>query len=122
VVVSIGLPEGGRKFCAKLPFPDELLYLDTPDRPLYKALALKDGMWSFFSPAAASAWASKDWTSLRSTTKNYSMIMPVTMASATQQGGLYIFGDGGEVLYAYEDPGVGAHAPKDEILRAVGAA
>jgi len=116
VVVAIGYPEGGRQLCASLPFPVELLYLD-PDRELYKVLELKDGLFSFFSPAAAQAWKDKDIEALRAVVQQYTMIKPPTIAATTQQGGLYVI-DGDLVKYAWQDPGVGAHAPNKDVLAA----
>jgi len=117
VVVSIGYPQGGKEFCERLPFPEELLWLDTSDRPFYKALALKDGFLAFFSPEAATAWSNKDLDKLRETVKGYKMIPPGSIDSTTQMGGLYVF-DGPRVLFAHQDPGVGVHAKNEDILRA----
>lgn len=48
-----GVPEAGRQWCETIHFPAELLYLDTSsDRQLYKQLELKNGLFSFWSPAA----------------------------------------------------------------------
>lgn len=117
VTLSIGNSEGGKLFCKEVPFPQDLLYLD-PERKVYKTLKLKDGMFSFFQgPAAVEAWMRKDMKELEGALKSYKMVVPSDMDVVTQQGGLFVF-NGQQVLYAYEDPGVGAHAPNAEILTA----
>jgi hypothetical protein len=46
-----GLPEKGKLFCERVPFPEELLFLD-PDRVAYRELALYEGIGrTFFSRA-----------------------------------------------------------------------
>ncbi|GAX76934.1 hypothetical protein CEUSTIGMA_g4381.t1 [Chlamydomonas eustigma] len=117
VTLSIGNSEGGKLFCKEVPFPSDLLYLD-PERKVYRTLKLKDGMFSFFQgPAAVEAWMRKDMKGLEGALKSYKMVVPSDMDVVTQQGGLYVFNEQ-QVLYAYEDPGVGAHAPNAEILAA----
>jgi hypothetical protein len=43
------------------------------------------------------------------------LITPPSIESTTQQGGLYVF-DGPKVQYAWQDPGIGAHAPNKDWL------
>jgi len=46
-----GMPEKGKLFCERLPFPEELLFLD-PDRVAYRELSLYEGLGrTFFSRA-----------------------------------------------------------------------
>ncbi len=53
-----GVPEKGKLFCERVPFPEELLFLD-PDRVAYRELALYEGIGrTFFSRATPAVWAS----------------------------------------------------------------
>lgn len=63
-----GVPEKGKAFCEKVPFPEDALFLD-PERAAYKELSLFEGVGrTFFAlatpkvlPACLSNWANVLW-------------------------------------------------------------
>lgn len=120
----MGTPESGRKFCSKLPFPEDTLFVD-PERRAYEVLQLYK---EFAAPGSNGFDAlSKTWNALqkrgldsvRDAAKNYEMIPPPNndLSAVTQQGGLFVF-DGDKVLYAWRDGTVADHAPMEEIMGA----
>ncbi|KAF5842257.1 hypothetical protein DUNSADRAFT_8320 [Dunaliella salina] len=120
VVTSIGTAEKGKEFCEKKPFPEENLWLDTPEgRPLYRALALKDGVGAFLSPEMIFSMSQKDMNKFVEALRTYapSLVWPGNIESTAQMGGLYVF-DGPKVLFSHQDPGVGAHAKNEDVLNA----
>jgi len=120
VVIAIGSPEGARELCAKLPFPEELLFLD-PERGVYKELQLNAGLKYFFSRDTADAFKVKDMNRFSAVLKRYSFIKPPNNESTLQLGGVYVV-DGPKLLYGHMDKGIGAHAPNVEVLAAVASA
>lgn len=121
MVIGAGTPSSGKTFCEKCPFPEESLFVD-PERKVYAALQLYEGLSrTFFDPSTPAALQKRGLDGLREGAKNYTMIPPINMESALQQGGVFVF-DGSRVLYAWRDGGTGDHAPLEDILGALPAA
>ena len=51
LLCNAGVPEKGKVFCEKVPFPEELFFLD-PDRVAYRELSLYEGIGRTFFSAA----------------------------------------------------------------------
>ncbi len=63
------MPEKGKLFCERLPFPEELLFLD-PDQVAYRELALYEGVGrTFFSRATPKASDSATFCTCESAAK-----------------------------------------------------
>ncbi|EIE25407.1 hypothetical protein COCSUDRAFT_61626 [Coccomyxa subellipsoidea C-169] len=119
VALSVGVPEKGKLFCERVPFPEELLFLD-PDRLAYSELALYEGIGrTFFSRATPAALSGLNFDKFKEAVKGYTfdMTKPPKNDDAFQQGGLFIF-DGAEVLYAHKDAGTADHAPMADVIAA----
>ncbi len=119
MIIGVGTPESGRKFCAALTptLPEDVLFVD-PSRAVYEALSLYKGVArTFFNKATPAALQARGTEGLKAATKGYSMIMPPKTDDAFQQGGLLVL-DGPRVLYAWRDEGTADHAPLGEVLRA----
>lgn len=72
-----------------------------PERTTYAALQLYEGLArTFFDPSTPAALQKRGLDGLRDGAKNYTMIPPINMESALQQGGVFVF-DGARVLYSW---------------------
>lgn len=121
MVIGAGTPSSGKIFCSKLPFPEENLFVD-PERGVYSALGCYEGLSrTFMDPSTAAALQKRGLDGVRDAAKNYSMIPPINMQSALQQGGVFVV-DGARVLYSWRDGGTGDHAPIEDVLGALPAA
>eukprot|EP00741_Cyanophora_paradoxa_P023343 tig00000254_g22550.t1 len=108
-LVSVGLPEKAPEFSANHGFPLDRLYM-SPDRSIYDALGLYNGLGrTFFNAATGKALKSRGFESLRESTKNYKMIQPQSATDAFQQGGLFVLAGDGVVL-EHRDEATGDHA------------
>ncbi|CAL8460633.1 g163 [Coccomyxa elongata] len=119
VTLSVGVPEKGKLFCERLPFPEELLFLD-PNQVAYRELALYEGVGrTFFSRATPKALSGLNFDKFKEAVKGYTfaILKPPRDEMAFQQGGLFVF-DGAEVLYAHKDEGTADHAPMADVLAA----
>jgi hypothetical protein len=119
VILGVGVPESGRKFCAALtpPLAEELLFVD-PECGVYAALGLYKGLArTFLNKATPAALKARGLDGVKEAAKNYTMIPPPKPEDALQQGGLLVV-DGPRVLYAWRDEGTADHAPVGEVLSA----
>lgn len=119
IALSVGVPEKGRLFCERVPFPEASLFLD-PERVAYRELSLYEGLGrTFFSRATPKALSGLNFQKFKEAVENYTfkMTKPPKNVDAYQQGGLFVF-DGPEIIYAHKDAGTADHAPMDEVLEA----
>ncbi|KAG1654713.1 hypothetical protein FOA52_005914 [Chlamydomonas sp. UWO 241] len=119
-IVAIGFPEGGKELCAKLPFPESLLYLD-PGMKVFSELHLNAGLNYFFNMATWDGVRGLDKELSKEALARYSFIKPPNATCTLQMGGLYVV-DGEKLLYAHMDKGLGNHAPNEAVLAACASA
>lgn len=89
-----------------------IIYTD-PERAAYKALGLRRGVRSTFSPGAVKSAIRAYRQGFRQTG---------TEGDALQQGGVFVVAPTGESLYSYRSRRPGDHPPIDDIVAAVGQA
>lgn len=115
-IVAIGFPEGGKELCAKLPFPEELLFLD-PEMKVYTELHLNAGLKYFMNKETWNGIRGLDQDLMKDALKRYSFIKPPNVNCTLQMGGLYVV-DGDRLLFGHMDKGLGAHAANSDVLAA----
>lgn len=82
-----------------------------PERVVFEALQCYQGMSrTFMHPSTRAALQKRGIDGMREAAKNYTMIPPINMESALQQGGVFVF-DGPKVLYAWCAAGAAPRSP-----------
>ena len=122
-MIGIGTLESGRRFCERLPFPADSLYLDA-ERAVFAQLGLYKGIdRTFFNAATPRALKARGMEGLKEAAKGYFFAAPPNGdASATlQQGGVFVL-DGEALRYGWRDEGTADHAPMADVLAACGVA
>jgi hypothetical protein len=89
-----------------------VIYTD-PERAAYKALGLRRGVRSTFSPGAVK-------NAVKAYRQGFRQIG--TQGDALQQGGVFVVAPSGDSLYSYRSQRPGDHPPIDDLVAAVHAA
>uniref|UniRef100_A0A7S3L3Z1 Uncharacterized protein n=1 Tax=Amphora coffeiformis TaxID=265554 RepID=A0A7S3L3Z1_9STRA len=126
-MVSIGVPEKGRKLIEHLEFKngEKYLYVD-PDNAMYDALTLNSGIerlvrmdTSFsFLDRFTKKDGMKDLGEVLSKWNN-AFFIPPKRDQAFNQGGTFVF-NGERAVFAHYDPSTAAHATLDQVMKVVG--
>ena len=107
VAIGSGTPDQARYFMEKSNYQGEM-YVN-PSLSVYKAFGLKRGFWKTLGPASIGRGIK---------TMSRGFRQGSSAGDLWQQGGMFVLGPGGQLLFQHRDPSAGKQADLKAVLTA----